>query len=121
LGHGDLVRSNILITNEHVVLVDWEHARGMPIAFDLAKLVLHARDPEEALTLIRKRHPGLSRSPRESYSLERQIALGLVQMLSWTAPRQTRAQAAGRLDLFEHDTRARVDLLHRLLGVEPAS
>jgi Phosphotransferase enzyme family len=41
LGHGDLVRSNIVReAGGTSYICDWEHARDMPVAFDLAKLYL---------------------------------------------------------------------------------
>lgn len=120
LCHGDLVASNILVFGAappegNFALVDWEHARKAPIAFDLAKLHLNAREPAHASDLLRYALGGTVGVAAGSYRLEEQLALAQVQMLSWHRHRVARARAAGRLERLQEDTRRRVELLESLL------
>lgn len=115
LGHGDLVRTNLLVVDDDVVLLDWEHARSMPIAFDLAKPVFLSRAPDLTIQAMGERLPGLVARSADSYRLEEQLALALVQMLSWSVVRAARAAAAGRTHRLQRDTVARAALLERLV------
>jgi hypothetical protein len=108
LGHGDLVKSNMLFANDSVVLIDWEHARAMPIAFDLSKLVFRAGAVASAVELIRQHWKGSLAATRDGYRVEEQLALGLAQMLAWTASREQRAKAIGRAEAFRLDSQRRV-------------
>lgn len=47
--HGDLVASNVLGTDDGVVLVDWEHSGERPLMHDAAKLHLFAADKHALL------------------------------------------------------------------------
>lgn len=124
LGHGDLVRTNVLRAKGDklrargdAVLVDWEYARSMPIAFDLAKPVLLSADRVVAVEQVRSCLGDLLGAARSSYRLEEQLALGLAQILSWSSSRAARAAAAGRSEHFERDTSARIALLEELLEI----
>lgn len=116
MGHGDLVRTNMLMTGSDVVLVDWEHARPMPIAFDLAKPVFLSSDPASTVEVIHATLSGQIASARSSYSLKEQLALAFIQMLSWSARRRHRAASAGRAGFLERDSRSRLALLEQLLS-----
>jgi thiamine kinase-like enzyme len=130
LCHGDLVASNILLTDQAdagaalsrpgtgFVLIDWEHARPGPIAFDLAKLHLAARHPDRALRAMRLalRDTFGCSSPTTSYQLEEQFALAHARMLTWHEHRRARAVAASRLEQLEADTRRRLAVLEDLLS-----
>ena len=115
LGHGDLVGTNILAAGDRLVLVDWEHAQTMPIAFDLAKPLQQVADPVAALEALREGLDGTVPGGRDSYALEEQLALAYVRTLSGGARRRERAAAAGRLDALERESRRRLDLLAVLL------
>ena len=117
LGHGDLVGTNILTAGDRLVLVDWEHAQTMPIAFDLAKPLQQAADPVAALEALRDGLAGAVPGGRDSYALEEQLALAYVRTLSGGARRRERAAAAGRLDALERESRRRLELLAVLLDV----
>jgi Ser/Thr protein kinase RdoA (MazF antagonist) len=115
LGHGDLVASNMLIRGGQLTLVDWEHARSLPIAYDLAKPLMQARHPDAALERVRgSLTRTVGRSP-SSYRLEEQIALAHVQMLSWSERRRRKAETAGRVEQYEKQTAARIAVLRDLL------
>jgi thiamine kinase-like enzyme len=120
LGHGDLVKSNMLFANDSVVLIDWEHARAMPIAFDLSKLVFRAGAVASAVELIRQQWKGSLAATRDGYRVEEQLALGLAQMLAWTASREQRAKAIGRAEAFRLDSQRRVKVLEQLLDMRSA-
>lgn len=47
--HGDLVASNVLGTDDGVVLIDWEHSGERPLMHDAAKLHLFAADKDALL------------------------------------------------------------------------
>jgi len=50
--HGDLVASNVLGTDDGVVVIDWEHAMERPVMHDAAKLHLFAADKDPLLDLL---------------------------------------------------------------------
>ncbi|MFA9431256.1 phosphotransferase family protein [Egicoccus sp. AB-alg2] len=118
LGHGDIVGSNIVLVGdmERVVLIDWEHAGELPVAFDLAKLHLQARHPEQMLAVFRDTFGDRVGRGSDGYALEEQFALAHVQMLAWHEHRVARAQDAGRLAAYERDTARRMELVESLLG-----
>ena len=120
LGHGDLVGSNILLTStegsDQIVLLDWEHARPLPVVFDLAKLHLSARAPD---VVLRQLHAVLDDELAHTaggYGLEEQLALAHVQMLAWHEHRYAKAARAGRLRFLRRDTDRRLELIEQLLG-----
>jgi thiamine kinase-like enzyme len=120
LGHGDLVGSNLLLDERgRVVLIDWEHAGPLPIAFDLAKLHVQARNSAAAFAAFRRGLGNRVGRTRGGYRLHEQFALGHVQMLSWHEHRLARATEAGREKQLRQDTRRRLDRLEELLGSEP--
>jgi hypothetical protein len=115
LTHGDLVASNIVVTDTGPTLIDWEHARSQPIATDLAKLELVVHEPANILDTVRQLAGAALEGPG-CYSLPEQIALAHVEILSWDAHRRERAKVAGRTEDFELITRRRVERLTHLLG-----
>nr|WP_281497026.1 phosphotransferase [Ornithinimicrobium sp. F0845] len=50
--HGDLVASNVLGTDDGVVIIDWEHAMERPVMHDAAKLHLFAAEKDPLLDLL---------------------------------------------------------------------
>lgn len=50
--HGDLVASNVLGTDDGVVLIDWEHSSERPLMHDAAKLHLFAADKDALLDML---------------------------------------------------------------------
>jgi aminoglycoside phosphotransferase (APT) family kinase protein len=114
LGHGDIVKSNVVVAGDRPVLIDWEHARKMPVARDLAKPLLEAPDPLGALDIVHRERLDLT-VRAESYGLVEQLALAHVEMLTWTDHRRARARSAGRLDAFDRQLDRRTTLLGTLL------
>lgn len=117
IGHGDLVASNIMVTNDGFRLIDWEYAGQMPIAFDLAKLTVAHRDHQRVHAAV---HRGVGSRPgtrRDHYTFDEQIALAHAQMLSWNQARAARAKAAGRTSFLRSGMRRRVQALRYLLEV----
>lgn len=113
-GHGDLVRSNMLLHDGTLRLIDWEYSGEQPIAFDLAKVHLNCPDPQAGFdSLIRGL--GTVGSGPGGYSLAEQIALGHVQALSWDQARRQRAEAAGRLPQLQRRTQQRIEAISALL------
>jgi tRNA A-37 threonylcarbamoyl transferase component Bud32 len=118
LGHGDLVGSNILLSDGRLVLVDWEHARSLPIAFDLAKPVLQARHLVAAIEAVRPALDGTVGEASDSYRLEEQLVLAYVQRLTWSRERRQKAEAAGRLRRYEQQTARQLTAIAQLLEVD---
>lgn len=118
LGHGDLVATNIIRTPDGShVLVDWEHGRRMPVAFDLGKLLLTG-DALEALrgAAVRsvRRLPLRDRRARR-YTWDEQVLLGFCERLAAAPERRRRAAQAGRSRQFERELTAQLEVLLRLV------
>src|SRR5699024_12667282 len=75
LNHGDLVGSNILVSNEGFVLVDWEFAEHKPIAFDMAKIIINVDDIDSSIAKMHAGLGGVVGQESGHYSLREQIAL----------------------------------------------
>lgn len=117
ISHGDLVASNILVTDDdRLVLVDWEFSRTQPIAFDLAKPLLQAADPEAALERLRHAVAPTLPASSASFTLEEQLTIAVARALSGSARKRAKAEKAGRLDAWAEDGRRRRELLELLLG-----
>lgn len=115
LTHGDLVASNIVVTDRGPVLIDWEHARSRAVAADLAKLELLVHDPGSVVAAARNAAAaGLERSG--FYPLHQQVALAHVEILSWNLHRRARAEQAHRTGDFDDLTRRRLARLGQLLA-----
>lgn len=121
LGHGDLVSSNIIRTpsGSHV-LIDWEFARVMPVAFDLGKLLSASGDPHVVLDGVEPALRRFDSRGRLRYRWPEQLALGVAQLLSWHPGRQARAEAAGLGGSYERELRQRLRWLAALLAGRPA-
>ncbi len=115
LGHGDLVSSNVLLTEGGLTLIDWEYAGPQPIAFDLAKLHINAGPAEPATARLDEALDGTVGRAADHYSLVEQLALAHVQLLSRYDARHARASAAGRVRELERQTQRRAQAVHQLL------
>lgn len=96
-GHGDLVGTNIMSLPERVMLIDWEYAGPIPIAFDVAKIHLHCADPDAAARILQD---GLGRGDRHPshYRFHEQLALAHARYIAWSSVTRERAHAAGRAE-----------------------
>lgn len=113
--HGDLVASNVLISDDDFSLIDWEYATSGPIAFDLAKLEINADRPNDVRRAVLTALEGRLGTQAGGYTVREQLALGHVQVISWHAARLERAIAAGREAHLTANTRARVEAIETLL------
>ncbi|MFD6814895.1 phosphotransferase [Enteractinococcus coprophilus] len=117
LTHGDLVNSNILVNEHDFVLVDWEFAEMKPIAFDMSKMIINARDLDQ---VVQDMHSGLGGKigTREGYyTFREQIALSIVLTLSWHKNHLTKAKIAKRTEALARQTSKRLNALERLLEI----
>lgn len=115
--HGDLVNSNILVSKDDFVLVDWEFAAQKPIAFDMAKIIINVRDVE---TTLDEMHAGLGGTIGESsghYTFREQVALALVLTLSWYPNHAAKAATAGRMGALQRQTTKRLKAIQQLLEI----
>jgi hypothetical protein len=114
--HNDLVASNVIrdASGRHH-LVDWEHGRRGPAAFDLLKLVLYSGADDAALAALSPHLDPLDGRGWRRYRLPHQFALGVAQTLSWAPGARDRAERAGRLARFDDEHRRRVRWLGRWL------
>lgn len=117
LTHGDLVGSNILVSDNDFVLVDWEFADFKPIAFDMAKLIINVSDVESTLEQIQRSFNGSVGAEHSHYTLREQIALGIVLTLSWYSNHAAKAAIARRMNALNRQTTKRVNALKQLLEV----
>ena len=114
-GHGDMVSTNIIREPDgRHLLVDWEHGREMPIAFDVAKLLLTSGQPLEVNRRLADTLAVFGAGP-DRYRWNEQLALGVCRLLTWSSDRRDRAHAAGRGRQFDIERVAQVRLLVELL------
>lgn len=114
--HGDLVASNVIRDDQgRHHLVDWEHGRSGPAAFDLVKLVLGSGDADAAAEAIEPHMRKIGGRGWRRYRASHQLALGVAQTLSWAPEARVRAVRAGRQDRFDAEHRTRVRWLDRWL------
>jgi hypothetical protein len=114
--HGDLVASNIVrdAAGRHHLL-DWEHGRLGPAAFDLIKLVLTSGAPERAVETLGPAASLLGARRWRRASFQQQLALGVAQQLSFAPAARRRAIAAGRGARFDAEHIERIRWLDRWL------
>lgn len=117
LNHGDLVGSNILVSDTGFVLVDWEFAELKPIAFDMAKMIINVRDIETTLTTMNTGLGGIIGEDSDHYSLREQIALAIVLTLSWYPNHAAKAKIARRTDALKRQTTKRLNMIKQLLDI----
>jgi len=115
LGHGDLVGTNILELHDRVVLIDWEYAGSLPVAFDLAKMHLRCAEPDDAMAAVQAGLGGSVGTRRGHYSFPEQLALAHALYISRSGSARTRAAAAGRTAQLEQNVAVRVSAIQRLL------
>lgn len=117
LTHGDLVNSNILVSDNGFVLVDWEFSAMKPIAFDMAKMIINVSDIDTIVDAMQTGLGGAIGTKAGYYSFREQIALALVLTLSWHKNHAAKAKIAKRKDALQRQTAKRVGALRHLLGV----
>lgn len=54
LCHDDLLPFNVICTNEHAVIIDWEYAGILPYPTSLARLLAHCEEDESAFFYMRQ-------------------------------------------------------------------
>lgn len=54
LCHDDLLPFNVICTNEHAVIIDWEYAGILPYSTSLARLIAHCEEDESAFFYMRQ-------------------------------------------------------------------
>jgi hypothetical protein len=115
--HGDLVASNVIRDPDgRHHLVDWEHGRRQPVAFDLVKLLLSSGDWGRAHQTLAPATARFDGRGLRRYRWEQQLALGLAQFVSWSAAGRRKAAAAGRRERFEAEQGQRLSALTALLN-----
>lgn len=114
LTHGDLVNSNILIDGNNFVLVDWEWSMHKPIAFDLSKMIINVSDLEQVIEDVQTGLGDIG-TQKSHYTFREQVALALVQALTFYKRQFLRAQKVKRTDALARQTGKRVKALSRLL------
>ena len=116
--HGDLVNSNILVDGKDYILVDWEWASFKPIAFDMAKMIINVYDIDAVLKDMYKGLGGSLGSTKTHFTFREQVALALVQNLTFYKRQSVKAKKANRTDALERQTQKRVNALRHLLEIE---
>lgn len=117
LGHGDLVATNIIRDRrKRHVLIDWEHGRFMPVAFDLSKLLATSGDPRRLESRMGHALKPFSGHGRRHYHWRDQLVLGICQRLSFLPERRDRARKAGRLSQLDAEVGEQVGSVAALLS-----
>lgn len=114
LTHGDLVNSNILVSNDDFVLVDWEWAMTKPIAFDLSKMIINVSNLDQTLEQMQIGLGDIG-TRKSHYNFREQVALALVQALTFYKRQLHRARKAKRLGPLKRQTTKRVNALSQLI------
>lgn len=117
LTHGDLVNSNILIHENNFVLVDWEWSMIKPIAFDMAKIIINVSHFEKVLEDMQTGLGGYLGIKKSHYTFREQVALALVQTLTFYKRQSIKARKAKRTGALQRQTKKRLNALERLLAV----
>lgn len=118
LNHGDLVGSNILVSNEDFVLVDWEFAEHKPIAFDMAKIIINVDDIDSSIAKMHAGLGGVVGQESGHYSLREQIALAIVLTLTWYPNHAAKAKVARRMAPLQRQTTKRLNAIKQLLEIQ---
>lgn len=111
--HGDLVASNIMATDQHVTIIDWEHATERPIMHDAAKLHQFTADKEPLLEVLlaewgRKAGPG-------GYRPQEELALLHARFLCRAPSRMAELAGHRRSGLYARQVARQVTLLTQTL------
>lgn len=79
-GHGDLAIANMLVSGGRIRLLDWERARPLPLAHELAKITLAVRG---VWPVVRERlvQLGADSPPAEMVPPDAQAVLGTLERL----------------------------------------
>lgn len=115
LTHGDLVNSNILVTGDKFVLVDWEWFSIKPIAFDMGKMISNVSDIDKALAHMQEGLGSHIGTKNDFYNFREQVALALVQTLTFYKRQLVKARKAKRTGALERQTVKRLDALEKLM------
>lgn len=113
--HGDLVASNILTTDDGVVLLDWERSGESAVMNDMAKLHLFSREPDRALGVLLSAWP--TTVPAGAASPAEELAIAHAQLLSRYPVRRQALARHHRLPIYERQVRRQVDRLRQVLTV----
>lgn len=116
--HGDLVNSNILVKDHEFVLVDWEWASVKPIAFDMAKMIINVSNLEQTLQSMHAGLGGDLGTKTSHYTFREQLALALVQTLTFYKRQSVKARKAKRTAALARQTDKRLRALTKLLEVD---
>lgn len=115
--HGDLVFSNIIVARSgELRVIDFEHAKVMPIATDLGTLIAASPDPYALVDLVEAAAtPGDVGSRPGRHTVRDQLAVTYLRELSWWEPKQRRATATGRTANFISWATRRIELVGSLI------
>lgn len=108
--HGDLVASNVLRTEDRLVLIDWEHSQEAPIMNDAAKLHLFAADTEDTLVTVLDAFGGAG-GGAEAYSPAEELALAHAQLISHYPRRSAQLVGHPRAGIYDRQVRRQLERL----------
>ena len=115
--HGDLVASNVMGTQDGIVLIDWEHAQEAPIMNDGAKLHLFSGDPagtlEHVVDGLGETASGRLRTG-QGYAPVEELALAHANLISRYPARRARLEGHPRAEIYERQVRRQVERLEQV-------
>lgn len=112
--HGDLVASNIMLTDTGLVLIDLEHSMIGPTLHDAAKLHIFAARPQETLELVLQTL-GKGHRGSDTYSARDELALVHAHLLSRYPARTKALEGHPRAEVYERQSQRQVGLLRDVL------
>lgn len=117
--HGDPVSSNVVMTDEGVVLIDWENAGNAPVMIDGAKLHLFADAPQETLATVLESlgHQAGRGLGGSVYSPQEELALVHARSLAIHPRRAARLAGHAREEKYAQQSRRQVERLAEALAI----
>lgn len=115
--HGDLAASNVFLTGDDLVVIDWEHAAERPVMYDGARLHLFAADPPRTVDRLREVW-GRGRSA-VACTPEEELALLHARVVCHAPRRLARLAGHPRRAVYVRQLARQTGLLAGLLEVTP--
>lgn len=115
--HGDLVASNVLGTDDGVVIIDWEHSGERPVMHDAAKLHLFAADQDALLDMLLAEWGAQHAS--DGYTPAQELAVVHARFLSRAPVRMAELAGHKRQGVYARQVKRQADRIADVLARSP--
>lgn len=112
--HGDLVASNVIGTDDGVVIIDWEHAGERPVMHDGAKLHQFTADKGPLLDLLLQEWG--NEQGADGYTTAEELAVLHARFLSRAPTRMAELAGHKRSGVYARQVRRQAELLGDVLA-----